>query len=107
MYLKHIVHRDILGDKRDVVTLQDTTQHLLYLAWQADHSIFDEEVVEQEIVRSASMEGDTMESNTVKTSFTMEVTLRKSGVESRRDLASPYVVHPCLYAGPIFQVGWR
>ena len=34
----------------------------------------------------------------VKTSFTPEVTPRKSGVESGWDLASPYVVHPCLHA---------
>ena len=34
---------------------------------------------------------------TVKTSFTLEVTLRKSGVECGRNLASPYVVHPCLH----------
>ena len=33
----------------------------------------------------------------VKTGFTLEVTLRKSGVESDWDLASPYVVHPCLH----------
>ena len=41
----------------------------------------------------------------VKTSFTLEVTLRKSRVENRWDLASLYVVCPCLHAGPIFQ-GW-
>ena len=35
---------------------------------------------------------------TVKTSFTLEVTLRKSGVECGWDLASPYIVHPCLHA---------
>ena len=35
---------------------------------------------------------------TVKTSFTPEVTLRKSGVEGGWDLASPYVVCPCLHA---------
>ena len=35
---------------------------------------------------------------TVKTSFTPEVTPRKSGVEGGWDLASPYVVHPCLHA---------
>ena len=35
---------------------------------------------------------------TVKTGFTLEVTLRKSGVEGSWDLASPYVVHPCLHA---------
>ena len=34
----------------------------------------------------------------VKTSFTPEVTPRKSGVEGGWDLASPYVVHPCLHA---------
>ena len=34
----------------------------------------------------------------VKTGFTPEVTPRKSGVECGWDLASPYVVHPCLYA---------
>ena len=34
---------------------------------------------------------------TVKTSFTPEVTLRKSGVEDGWDLASPYVVCPCLH----------
>ena len=33
----------------------------------------------------------------VKTGFTPEVTLRKSGVEGGWDLASPYVVHPCLH----------
>ena len=39
----------------------------------------------------------------VKTGFTPEVTLRKSGVEGGWDLASPYMVHPCLHAdGPIF-----
>ena len=35
---------------------------------------------------------------TVKTSFTLEVTLRKSGVEGGWNLASPYVVRPCLHA---------
>ena len=35
---------------------------------------------------------------TVKTSFTLEVTPRKSGVEGGWDLASLYVVHPCLHA---------
>ena len=35
---------------------------------------------------------------TVKTGFTLEVTLRKSGVEGGWDLASPYVVRPCLHA---------
>ena len=39
-----------------------------------------------------------MLSLTVKTSFTPEVTLRKSGVEGGWDLASPYVMHPCLHA---------
>ena len=34
----------------------------------------------------------------VKTGFTLEVTPRKSRVESGWDLASPYVVHPCLHA---------
>ena len=34
----------------------------------------------------------------VKTGFTPEVTLRKSRVEGGWDLASPYVVHPCLHA---------
>ena len=34
---------------------------------------------------------------TVKTSFTLEVTSRKSGVECGWDLASPYVVHSCLH----------
>ena len=33
----------------------------------------------------------------VKTGFTPEVTPRKSGVEGGWDLASPYVVHPCLH----------
>ena len=33
----------------------------------------------------------------VKTSFTLEVTPRKSRVESGWDLASPYVVCPCLH----------
>ena len=35
---------------------------------------------------------------TVKTGFTPEVTLRKSRVEGSWDLASPYVVCPCLHA---------
>ena len=35
---------------------------------------------------------------TVKTSFTPEVTPRKSRVEGGWDLASPYVVCPCLHA---------
>ena len=35
---------------------------------------------------------------TVKTSFTLEVTSRKSRVEDGWDLASPYVVHSCLHA---------
>ena len=35
---------------------------------------------------------------TVKTNFTLEVTLRKSRVEGGWDLASPYVVRPCLHA---------
>ena len=39
---------------------------------------------------------------TVKTSFTLEVTPRKSGVDSRWDLASPYVMCPCLHTSPIF-----
>ena len=34
---------------------------------------------------------------TVKTSFTLEVTPRKSRVECGWDLASPYVVCPCLH----------
>ena len=34
----------------------------------------------------------------VKTSFTLEVTPRKSGVECSWDLTSPYVVHSCLHA---------
>ena len=34
---------------------------------------------------------------TIKTSFTPEVTLRKSGVECGWDLALPYVVCPCLH----------
>ena len=34
----------------------------------------------------------------VKTGFTLEVTLRKSGVEGGWDLTSPYVVRPCLHA---------
>ena len=33
----------------------------------------------------------------VKTGFTPEVTQRKSGVECDWDLASPYVVRPCLH----------
>ena len=33
----------------------------------------------------------------VGTGFTLEVTLRKSGVEGGWDSASPYVVRPCLY----------
>ena len=33
----------------------------------------------------------------VKTGFTPEVTPRKSGVEGGWDLASPYVVCPCLH----------
>ena len=35
---------------------------------------------------------------TVKTGFTLEVTPRKSGIEGSWDLASPYVVCPCLHA---------
>ena len=35
--------------------------------------------------------------SSVKTSFTLEVTLRKSGVECGWDLTSPYVVCPCLH----------
>ena len=35
---------------------------------------------------------------TIKTGFTLEVTPRKSGVEGGWDLASPYMVHPCLHA---------
>ena len=34
----------------------------------------------------------------VKTGFTLEVTPKKSGVEGGWDLASPYVVRPCLHA---------
>ena len=34
----------------------------------------------------------------VKTGFTPEVTPRKSRVEGGWDLASPYVVRPCLHA---------
>ena len=34
----------------------------------------------------------------VRISFTLEVTPRKSGVEGGWNLASPYVVHPCLHA---------
>ena len=37
-------------------------------------------------------------SGSVKTGFTLGVTPRKSGVEGGWDLASPYVVHPCLHA---------
>ena len=41
-----------------------------------------------------------LQSNTaaVMTGFTPEVTLRKSRVEGGWDLASPYVVCPCLHA---------
>ena len=35
---------------------------------------------------------------TVKTGFTLEATPRRSGVECGWDLASPYVVCPCLHA---------
>ena len=35
---------------------------------------------------------------TIKTSFTLEVTPRKSGVEGGWDLASPCMVCPCLHA---------
>ena len=38
------------------------------------------------------------EFETVKTGFTLEVTPRKSRVECGWDLASPYMVHPCLHA---------
>ena len=42
--------------------------------------------------------------NSVVTGFTPEVTPRKSRVEGGWDLASPYVVRPCLLlSGPIFQ----
>ena len=34
---------------------------------------------------------------TVKINFTPEVASRKSGVECGWNLASPYVVHPCLH----------
>ena len=34
----------------------------------------------------------------IKTGFTLEVTLRKSGVEGSWNLASPYVVYSCLHA---------
>ena len=39
-----------------------------------------------------------VESKAVKTGLTPEVTLRKSRVEGGWDLASPYVVCPCLHA---------
>ena len=47
--------------------------------------------------RSESMFNKYMFEYTVRTSFTLEVTSRKSGVEGSWDLASLYVVHPCLY----------
>ena len=46
------------------------------------------------------MEGSDYEdkwSQCVKTGFTPDVTPRKSGVECGWDLASPYVVCPCLH----------
>ena len=42
----------------------------------------------------------------VKTGFTLEVTLRKSRVEGGWDLASPYVVCPCLHAQWSIFWGW-
>ena len=42
----------------------------------------------------------------VKTSFMPKVTLRKSRVERGWDLASSYVVHPCLHAGGSVFWGW-
>ena len=47
--------------------------------------------------RSESMVNKYKFEYTVKTGFTLEVTLRKSGVEGGWDLASPYVVRPCLH----------
>ena len=47
--------------------------------------------------RSESMVNKYEFEYTVKTSFTLEVTLRKSRVEGGWDLASPYVVRPCLH----------
>ena len=47
--------------------------------------------------RSESMFNKNEFEYTVKTSFTLEVTLRKSRVEGGWDLASPYVVCPCLH----------
>ena len=48
--------------------------------------------------RSESMVNKYEFEYTVKTGFTPEVTLRKSGVEGSWDLTSPYVVCPCLHA---------
>ena len=47
--------------------------------------------------RSKSMVNKYEFEYTVKTSFTLEVTSRKSRVEGGWDLALPYVVHPCLH----------
>ena len=48
--------------------------------------------------RSESMVNKYEFEYTVKTGFTPEVTPRKSDIECGWDLASPYVVHPCLHA---------
>ena len=48
--------------------------------------------------RSESMVNKYEFEYTIKTSFTPEVTPRKSRVEGGWDLASPYVVCPCLHA---------
>ena len=48
--------------------------------------------------RSESMVNKYEFEYTVKTGFTPEVTPRKSRVECGWDLASPYVVCPCLHA---------
>ena len=48
--------------------------------------------------RSESMVNKYEFEYTIKTGFTPEITPRKSRVESGWDLASPYVVYPCLHA---------
>ena len=55
------------------------------------------DLLEDSIAAGNQRFADSVERIYVKTGFTLEVTPKKSGVEDGWDLASPYVVHPCLH----------
>ena len=49
------------------------------------------------VISMSGLISSTSNFTSVMTSFTLEVTPRKSRVEGGWDLASPYMVHPCLH----------